>query len=227
MAKKRLFDENGNEVKGKLKKPIYKRIWFWVLAVAIVGSFANGGDDEAETTTAADTQTQTTTIETETTAASSESAVPVEPAVEPAPVEPSFTIGQVVNVGDVEYTVNSISTATTLGSEYFNQTANGVYLVVEVRVKNNGQKAMMVDTNLFSLVDGEIVYDSDGSASTYANTDESGTNLGFFLENLNPGLEKTGKVVFDVPQSIIDGATKQLKVTTGFFGTQSALINLQ
>ena len=224
MAKKRLFDENGNEVKGKLKKPIYKRVWFWVLAVAVLGSFATGGDDEAETTTAADTQTQTTT-ETETTAASSESAAPV--AEEPAPVEPSFTIGQVVNVGDVEYTVNSLSTATTLGSEYFNQTANGVYLVVEVRVKNNGQKAMMVDTNLFSLVDGEIVYDSDGTASTYANTDESGTNLGFFLENLNPGLEKTGKVVFDVPQSIIDSSTKQLKVTTGFFGTESALINLQ
>ena len=127
----------------------------------------------------------------------------------------------------MEYTVNSLSTATTLGSEYFNQTANGVYLVVEVRVKNNGQKAMMVDTNLFSLVDGEIVYDSDGTASMYANTDESGTNLGFFLENLNPGLEKTGKVVFDVPQSIIDSSTKQLKVTTGFFGTESALINLQ
>ena len=217
MAKKILFDENGNEVKGKLKKPIYKRVWFWVLAVVVLGSFATGGDDEAETTTAADTQTQTTT-ETETTAESSESA---------APVEPSFTIGQVVNVGDVEYTVNSLSTATTLGSEYFNQTANGVYLVVEVRVKNNGQKAMMIDTNLFSLVDGEIVYDSDGTASTYANTDESGTNLGFFLENLNPGLEKTGKVVFDVPQSIIDSSTKQLKVTTGFFGTESALINLQ
>ena len=219
MAKKRLFDENGNEVKGKLKKPIYKRVWFWVLAVAVLGSFATGGDDEAETTTAADTQTQTTT-ETETTAESSESAAPVAE-------EPSFTIGQVVNVGDVEYTVNSLSTATTLGSEYSNQTANGVYLVVEVRVKNNGQKAMMVDTNLFSLVDGEIVYNSDGTASTYANTDESGTNLGFFLENLNPGLEKTGNVVFDVPQSIIDGATKQLKVTTGFFGTESALINLQ
>ena len=224
MAKKILFDENGNEVKGKLKKPIYKRVWFWVLAVVVLGSFATGGDDEAETTTAADTQTQTTT-ETETTAASSESAAPV--AEEPAPVEPSFTIGQVVNVGDVEYTVNSLSTATTLGSEYFNQTANGVFLIVEVRVKNNGQKAMMIDTNLFSLVDGEIVYDSDGTASTYANTDESGTNLGFFLENLNPGLEKTGNVVFDVPQSIIDGATKQLKVTTGFFGTESALINLQ
>ena len=220
MAKKILFDENGNEVKGKLKKPIYKRVWFWVLAVVVLGSLGTGGDDEAETTTAADTQTQTTT-ETETTAASSESAAPV--AETPAPVEPSFTIGQVVNVGDVEYTVNSLSTATTLGSEYFNQTANGVYLVVEVRVKNNGQKAMMIDTNLFSLVDGEIVYDSDGTASMYANTDESG----FFLENLNPGLEKTGKVVFDVPQSIIDSSTKQLKVTTGFFGTESALINLQ
>ena len=220
MAKKILFDENGNEVKGKLKKPIYKRVWFWVLAVVVLSSFATGGDDEAETTTAADTQTQTTT-ETETTAESSESAAPV--AEEPAPVEPSFTIGQVVNVGDVEYTVNSLSTATTLGSEYSNQTANGVYLVVEVRVKNNGQKAMMIDTNLFSLVDGEIVYDSDGTASMYANTDESG----FFLENLNPGLEKTGKVVFDVPQSTIDSSTKQLKVTTGFFGTESALINLQ
>lgn len=36
MAKKKLYDENGNEVKGKIKKPFYKKVWFWVLAVIVI-----------------------------------------------------------------------------------------------------------------------------------------------------------------------------------------------
>lgn len=30
----------------KVKKPIYKRVWFWVLAVIVVISIANGGEEE-------------------------------------------------------------------------------------------------------------------------------------------------------------------------------------
>lgn len=50
MAKKRLYDEEGNVVKGaKLKKPFYQRWWFIALVVIIVIGMFTGGDEEADT----------------------------------------------------------------------------------------------------------------------------------------------------------------------------------
>lgn len=47
MAKKKLFDENGNEVKGKLKKPFYKKVWFWVLIVLVIGAAGMGAEEDS------------------------------------------------------------------------------------------------------------------------------------------------------------------------------------
>lgn len=63
MAKKKLYDEEGNVVKGaKVKKPIYKRWWFIALvAVFVIGIIASGGDDEGTAT--GNTSTETETVE--------------------------------------------------------------------------------------------------------------------------------------------------------------------
>lgn len=49
MAKKKLYDENGNVVRGKIKKPFYKKVWFWIVVVLLVFIFGNLGssDDSA------------------------------------------------------------------------------------------------------------------------------------------------------------------------------------
>ena len=48
MAKRRLFDEHGNEIKGKMKKPFYKKWWFWLLVIIVVGNALGGGKDDTE-----------------------------------------------------------------------------------------------------------------------------------------------------------------------------------
>lgn len=50
MAKKKLFDEHGNEVKGtKVKKPFYKKVWFWILMVIVLFFLIpTAGEDEAK-----------------------------------------------------------------------------------------------------------------------------------------------------------------------------------
>lgn len=55
---KRLFDEEGNEVKGaKVKKPFYKRWWFIALvAMFIIGAIGGGDDEESLETTEAETE---------------------------------------------------------------------------------------------------------------------------------------------------------------------------
>lgn len=104
----------------------------------------------------------------------------------------------------------------------FGKNANGVYLILDVTVKNVGKKAITVDSNFFTLFRGDVEYSSDSSAGIYAN--EAGK---FFLSELNPGTEIAGKVVFDVTQEVIDDPAIQLQVQTGVWGTQKAKINLQ
>ena len=63
---KRLFDEEGNEVKGvKVKKPFYKRWWFIALAVIVVISLFTGGNEDEETTTKEEDNTVETVVEAE------------------------------------------------------------------------------------------------------------------------------------------------------------------
>lgn len=215
MAKKRLFDEDGNEVKGKIKKPFYKKWWFWLLVVIVVGGALGSGGDETES--AKDNVATETAPETE----SKVESVEVETVEETEQEEKAFTIGEVVNVGKVAYTVNSVETATNVGGEY-GQNSKGTYLVVNVTVTNNGDEALTVDNSLFKLVNDGKEYDSDTAAGMYANEDVS-----FFLESVNPELSLTGNLVFDVSDTVINSSTKQLKVSTGFWGTETELINLQ
>ena len=55
---KKLYDENGNVVKGaKAKKPFYKRWWFITLvAIFIIGAIGGGDDEESLETTEAETE---------------------------------------------------------------------------------------------------------------------------------------------------------------------------
>lgn len=49
MAKKKLFDENGNQVRGKIKKPFYKKVWFWIVVLIIIGGIGSMGGEEGAT----------------------------------------------------------------------------------------------------------------------------------------------------------------------------------
>lgn len=206
MAKKKLYDENGKEVQGKLKKPFYKRVSFWVVVVIVGFVFsAFGGADESpeQAEVKADTETES----------KKEEVVQVE----------SFEVGDVVAVGDMEYIVNGVETATSIGPDLLNIDANDTFLIVDLTVKNNGNEAVMVDGSFFKLVEGEKTFEADATGSIYAN---EGTTT-FFLESLNPDVELSGKIVFDVSEVQANSETVQLKTSTGLFGTETEIIDLR
>lgn len=136
--------------------------------------------------------------------------------------EETYSIGQVVKVGNVEYTVNSTSQASMVGSEYLGETAQGIFILVNVTVKNNGKESLTVSDSFFKLYQEDIEYESNSAASLYANDDNS-----FFLEEINPGNSVTSNVVFDVPQDVANAAGLKMQVQTGFWGTETAMIALQ
>lgn len=134
---------------------------------------------------------------------------------------PTYAIGQDVKVGDVLYKVNSKELTTNVGGE-FGRNANGTFVVLNVTVTNQGKESLMVDSNFFTLLKGDVKFDVDSSAGIYANEDAN-----FFLTNLNPENSVTGHVVFDVSQETANDPSLQLQVQTGFWGTETAVINLQ
>lgn len=214
MAKKRLFDEDGNEVKGKIKKPFYKKWWFWLFAVIMVGGALTNeeGTEPSNSNAVAENA-----VEKESAVESSKTEV-VE---ETKPEEKAFAMGDTVNVGKVAYVVNSMETATNVGGDY-GQDSKGTYLLVNITVTNNGDEALTVDNSFFKLLNDGKEYESDSMAGIYANDNSS-----FFLESINPELYLTGNIVFDVSDTVVNSSTKQLKVSTGFWGTEAELINLQ
>ena len=191
------------DAKALLKKPFYKKVWFWVLAIIVVIIIANMGGEETPTTETANN-------------GSTEKAAPATEKAE----DKVFGIGEIVKVGDVEFTVNSTSTAKNVGGE-FGTTAQGTYLLLDVTVKNVGNEAITTDSSFFKLLSGEKTYDADGSASIYANED---TN--FFLEQVNPDLSANGVVVFDVTDEVINNPELMVQVSTGFFGTETGTIKV-
>ena len=98
----------------KKGKPLYKRVWFWIAIVAvlgIIGAAANGGSNS-------------TTSEGETAAA-------------PA----AATIGTPVRDGDFEFTVTNVERGQTkIGGEYLNTTAQGEFVLVNLTVRNVGNE---------------------------------------------------------------------------------------
>ena len=209
MAKK-IKDEHGKVY--VQKKPFYKRVWFIVLVgLFVIGGLQSvlGGGSNSSTSSSQDTSTTTQTT-TEASASSSEKSEEV-----------TYSIGQEVPVGDVVYIVNSKEVNTNVGGE-FGKTANGIFLVLNVTVKNNGKEAITVTDDFFTLLKGDVEYKSDSTAGIYANQDAN-----FCLTEVNPENSVTGNVVFDITEETANDPSIQLRVQTGYFGTETGVINLQ
>lgn len=206
------------EAKQLLKKPFYKKWWVWTLAVIIIIAFAIGGEEETPTVAKKEEAEKV-----EVSAEKQEEAKPEEKQEEKVEIkeEPKVPgIGEMIQVGDVEFTVNGVSTAKNVGGEW-GSNSQGTYLLVDLSVKNVGNEAITTDSSFFQLKSGDKTFDADSGASIYANPD---TN--FFLQQVNPDLAATGVVVFDVSDEVIANPELLLQVQTGFFGTETGVIKI-
>lgn len=92
--KKTIIGEDGNEYTVKEKKPIYKRVWFWVLLLFVFAGIGGlfGGDETptTETDVNATEATEATEVATEATEAVTETQT--EAATEPVETEPAIDL---------------------------------------------------------------------------------------------------------------------------------------
>ena len=204
-----------DEKVAKAKKPIFKKWWFWLIIVIVIAGAVGGGnkDETKETDTEKTAKVETKESKTE----------------ESAPKKSEkqvFEIGQDVTVGKVVYRVDGKEVADTVGNEYVNSTAKGKFLVLNVTVTNNGDKAITVTDDFFKLYKGKTEFKADTTSTMYANQAANGDSAAFFLQELNPESTLSGKVIFDVSEDTINDPSTQLQVQTGIWGTQTEKINL-
>jgi uncharacterized protein DUF4352 len=169
------------------KKPIYKRVWFIVLAVIVLLAIAAnlGGGDEAAT-------------DAEGSASDTDTAAPAagEIAEEPAEAESGNPgIGEQAADGKFSFVVNGVDcSATEIGSEYMSTTAQGQFCIVDVTITNIGDEAQSFfgdNAELFNAQGQQ--FSADGEAAIYLEDSSS------LYEEINPGNTLNSKIVFDVP----------------------------
>ncbi|MGW2626933.1 DUF4352 domain-containing protein [Micromonospora taraxaci] len=108
-------------------------------------------------------------------------------------------IGQPARDGKFEFTVKSSKCGVAkIGSDMLGQKAQGQFCLVTVNVKNIGKEAQMFDgsSQKAYAADG-TEYSADSGAAIYANK-----NAETFLNDVNPGNQVTGVVVFDIPKNV-------------------------
>jgi hypothetical protein len=101
-------------------------------------------------------------------------------------------IGQTVAAGDVEWTVQTVQQVTELKS--LGQKKKGNFIVVDLVFKNNGNESATLDSSSLAILDDKgRTSETDPDASMYVPT-----NQDLFLDQVNPGVSKQGRAIFNV-----------------------------
>ncbi|MEU6024834.1 DUF4352 domain-containing protein [Micromonospora sp. NPDC048871] len=108
-------------------------------------------------------------------------------------------IGDPARDGKFEFTVKSAKCGVRkVGSDLLGATAQGQFCLVTLKVKNIGKESQMFDGSSQKAYSADgTEYSADGAAGLYANE-----NAETFLNDINPGNQVTGVVVFDIPKKV-------------------------
>jgi hypothetical protein len=182
-----------NELAPK-KKPIWKKWWFWTVIVLVIIGASNSKNSSEKPGPAA-------------------AAAPKEA----RPLKRVAGLGETVSVGSFSYVVSTAEFAQSVGNEYTRKTADGIYLVLRIAIRNDDKKAHTLDNAMFKLVDGQ---GREFEASTDASTAMEMSNQGtIFLKQCQPGITTSGYLPFEVPGR---AGSYTLKVTGGFWSGETA-----
>ncbi|MDR2748514.1 MAG: DUF4352 domain-containing protein [Bifidobacteriaceae bacterium] len=172
-------DSNNSELKNtkKVKKPIFKRIWFWLIIVAVViGVGASISQNENKATKVNDTQTQSQTQDN-----SSEN-------------KGDFKIGDVISQNEKEITVKSVERNYNTGNEFVEPDSGTEFIKVDILIENKSDEKIS-----YNVFDWQI-QDSDGNIETYTDAIMAQPKNGLGSGELAKGGKKSGSIVFQVPK---------------------------
>jgi len=117
---------------------------------------------------------------------------------EPKPTEAPVELSNEGVSSNVAIRIDGVETMDKIEVNQFSVSkAQGVFKVVQISLKNGQKDAITIDSNSFTLIDDqgrEFSYSTDAQVAMMTSENEP-----FFLTKLNPGLQITGFIAYDVP----------------------------
>ena len=186
--------------------------WAGIIVIGAV-ILGNLGDDEEQAAPEKKVEVEQEAVKSE--------AKPVKAKAAAKPVKKTYGINDQVKVGKLTYVVNDVKMVDTLSNVLGEKKTSGQFLVIGLTILNGDKEERFVDSNMFKVNVGDTEYSADTELDLYANED----GMGFFLETINPNIEKTGNIVFELPKQV---KNPMLEVSSGFgwAGGQSKEIQL-
>lgn len=161
-----------------------------LILIGILGAILFGGNDSEDTAI------------TQTSAVASPGGQPEskDPAVQP-PAENTYAIGQPVTSKKFEYVITDFQCGIPSVGEYevTKEVAKGQFCVLAITAKNIANRAEDLDFDDFKLMSGDNEYSTDSWVNITA---ANGTESSGFYDEVNPGLQVTGSIYFDVPLEV-------------------------
>lgn len=101
-----------------------------------------------------------------------------------------------------------------VGGTFIGEKADGVFVVVSVEVENTGTRANYLSDSYIKLIDDQ---NREFSPTTWAAIYLKPEGSALAFEQLNPGIIKKGKIVYDVPKGL---KVANVKVTSSLFTSE-------
>lgn len=146
-----------------------------------------------------------------------------EPPKKPEPTVTTFKLNETAKAGNLAFVVSDVRTASFIGdNQYLRKKTENLFVIIKIKISNNDKSSRTIDTNLFKLKDSSgKEYSAMADADLYVND----PGQSFFLAQVNPGIDKTGNIVFEIPQGL-SGLKLECSSGLGFTGGKFATIDL-
>lgn len=183
------------------KKSIFRKWWFWVLAVLIIGALGSGASDSTTTTGTDNSGGQTAT----------ESSQPKQ-----EEKKTEYKVGDVVKLNNHEIVVNSVNKNYKSGNQFEKpQNSANTFVVVDLTITNTGNSDLPANEYGFKLEDETGTQRNGTFLSTLDGRMEWVT--------LSPGGKITGKIPYEAKAG---SSVLKLHYSPGAFGGEEVVISL-
>ena len=131
-------------------------------------------------------------------------------------------LGDKVIAGDFAYTFNDMTKSKQIGENiagtFMGEKADGIFLILDVTIENIGKESnnILIGSYVKILDDQGRTFEHNPTAEIYLKDDA------FTFTQLQPGLPKRGKIVFDVPENL----NGKIEITTSLWSSDKKYVLL-
>lgn len=161
--------------KNSNKKNFYKKWWFWVI-IAVVAAIIIGAAAGSADGNGGDEIQDHENVNSS---------------------EAWYICDNATNSSDIVFKVNSVQNTQFVGSGILSETTSNNFAIVNISISNNSDKPFSANPNNFNLVLNGKKYNYH-SATYYLDNGMSS------VDDINPGITKTYRIVFEVPTSTLN-----------------------